>query len=137
MIILAMLKKWRFWIFVLDWRICVINAKQVAHIFLRTKRLGVNNLWWADFDSLFGGRKLKYYSVYLFNYSRCLDLLYSPFGGYCTRLDQLVGLTFNTPDYIKYHNHGNRLLWVSKAQAKCWLILSRLGLHQAWPQASQ
>ena len=28
--------------------------KQGVHFILRTKRFGVNNRWWSDFDSLFG-----------------------------------------------------------------------------------
>lgn len=133
MILLAMLKKWRFWIFVLDWRACVINARQVTHIFLRTKRFGVNNRWWANFDSLFGGNKLRYYLIYLFNYQGCLDLLYSPLFGYCMRLDQVIGFTYSVPDEHKYHNQDKKFDWVYEIQKKCWLLLGRLGLYQTWP----
>lgn len=30
------------------------NWKVFLHLLLRTKRFGVNNKWWNDFDSLFG-----------------------------------------------------------------------------------
>jgi hypothetical protein len=30
------------------------NWKLFLHLLLRTKRFGVNNKWWNDFDSLFG-----------------------------------------------------------------------------------
>lgn len=30
------------------------NWKLVFHLLLRTKRFGVNNEWWSEFDSIFG-----------------------------------------------------------------------------------
>jgi len=30
------------------------NWKLFLHLLLRTKRFGVNNQWWNDFDSIFG-----------------------------------------------------------------------------------
>jgi hypothetical protein len=30
------------------------NWKLFLHLLLRTKRFGVNNKWWNDFDSIFG-----------------------------------------------------------------------------------
>jgi len=36
------------------WKWLKANWKSVVHILLGTKRFGVNNKWWNDFDSLFG-----------------------------------------------------------------------------------
>ncbi len=30
-----------------------------VHLLFKTKRFGVNNQWWASFDSLFGARRLS------------------------------------------------------------------------------
>ena len=30
------------------------NWKMFLHLLLRTKRFGVNNKWWNDYDSIFG-----------------------------------------------------------------------------------
>jgi hypothetical protein len=30
------------------------NWKQGVHLIFRTKKFGVNNKWWSDFDSIFG-----------------------------------------------------------------------------------
>lgn len=34
----------------------ILNWKLVIHLVLRTKRFGVNNNWWNDYDSIFGQR---------------------------------------------------------------------------------
>jgi len=33
---------------------CIDNWKQGIHLLFRTKRFGVNNGWWSEFNSLFG-----------------------------------------------------------------------------------
>lgn len=38
---------------------CLTHWKEGVHLLLRTKRFGVNNNWWSDFDSLFGIPKTK------------------------------------------------------------------------------
>ncbi len=119
MFFFVLLKKWRFWVYEVDWRICVIRWKSLLHIFLRTKRFGVNDVTWNDFDSIMGyshKQKVKLYFIYLFNYQKCLNLVYSPFAGFTFRLKMLMGYSFETPDHLKYWQHGNKFIWIGKIQ---------------------